>query len=120
MANAQTQPQQTADVIDQLAGGTSDLFTAANFANGKATEVQPAIRINATGCGWGSVPARAVALILKHPDLAKAALRQSVAELADPAKVKAILGAKRAKLSGKGKAPAVAGADDLDAMLNQL
>jgi hypothetical protein len=59
-------------------------------------------------------------LILKNQDLAKAALRQSVSDLQDPAKVKAILDAKRAKLSGKKTpAPAVA-ADDLDAMLNQL
>lgn len=112
MSQAQNQ-----SIVDQLAGGETELFTSANYANAKGTKVEPAVRINATGCGWGGVPARAVALILKHPELAKKALAQCVADLKDQAKVKALLDAKKAKLAGKSTGKAVAASDDLDEML---
>ena len=111
---------QTSNVVDQLAGDVEELFTAANYANSKGDKVEPAIRVNATGCGWGSVPAKAVALILKHPDKARRALEQSVLDLKDQTKVQTLLAAKRAKNAAKAGGKTQADDTSLDNMMEQL
>lgn len=121
-----TTKQNNSSAVDQLAGDATELFQATGYANKQRTEIVPAIRVNAPGCGWGSVPARVIALTLKHPEQARKALERVIALKNDPAEAKAIIDAAKAKdAAKKAKAKAKAttaeqSSDELDGMMSEL
>ena len=104
----QTKPAAPAVDLAALAGEPGQLFTAAPYLNKDGTSATAAVRVNANGCGWSSIPVKAIALILTNPQLVTAAVAAAIKAANDPATIADLQAKKAAKGSKKTAAPPAA------------